>query len=183
VGRNVNLASRIESYTVGGQILASQSTVDACNGALRIDNSLEVAPKGLKQPITIYEVGGVGGEYNLFLPEKKRAELPDLPQPFSVRFMVLDGKNIAGESFKGRILKMFGTEAEIHADLIPDRLSNVMITLAETGNNGIAPDLYAKVTENISAVPPVFRVCLTSAAQQVQIFMKAAQSPGEKYVV
>jgi adenylate cyclase len=174
VGRNVNLASRIESYTVGGQILVSQSTVDACNGALRIDDSLQVTPKGLKQPITIYEVGGVGDEYNLSLPEKKRAELPDLPQPVSVHLRVLDGKNVAGDSCAGRILKMSGTEAEIHADLITDRLSNIMITLAGTGNNEIAPDLYAKVTENISAVPPVFRVCLTSATQQVQIFTKAA---------
>jgi hypothetical protein len=69
---------------------------------------------------------------------------------------------------------MSGTEAEIHADLILDRLSNIMIILAGTGNSAGAPDLYAKITENISAVPPVFRVGLTSAAQQVQLFMKAA---------
>ncbi|MBI5848052.1 MAG: GAF domain-containing protein [Nitrospirae bacterium] len=180
VGRNVNLTSRIESYTVGGQILASQGTVEACGEILRIDSTMEVMPKGVQKPLTIYEVGGIGGNYNLVLPEKKRTELPELDRPLLVRFKVLDGKNVAGESFKGRILKMSGMEAEIHADLITDRLSNLRITLAGTGSNETAPELYAKVTENISAEPPVFRACLTSAASQVQTFMNAAYYSGGK---
>ena len=180
VGRNVNLTSRIESYTVGGQILASQSTVEACGEILRIDNTMEVMPKGVRKPLTIYEVGGIGGNYNLFLPEKKRSELAELERPFAIYFKVLDGKNVAGESFKGRIIKMAGTEAEIHADLITDRLSNIRIILAGTGSNETTPDVYAKVTENISAVPPVFRVCLTSAQPDVQTFMKAVHYSGEK---
>ncbi|MGD0282274.1 MAG: adenylate/guanylate cyclase domain-containing protein [Dissulfurispiraceae bacterium] len=141
VGRNVNLTSRIESCTVGGQILASQSTIEACGEILRIDNTIEVMPKGLQKPITIYEVGGIGGNYNLFLPEKKRTEL---------------------------------------AEIITDRLSNIKITLAGAGSNNIAPGIYAKVTENISAVPPVFRVCLTSDASPVKAFMKAAHLDGRE---
>ncbi len=180
VGRNVNLTSRIESYTVGGQIFASQSTVEACREMLRIDSAMEVTPKGVQKPITIYEVGGLGENYNLFLPEKKRTELQELDRPILVCFNVLDGKNVVTKSFKGRILKMSGMEAEIHAEFITDRLTNIKITPAGTSINGILPDLYAKVTENISAVPPVFRVCLTSASLQVQTFMKAALLSGEK---
>jgi len=174
VGRNVNLTSRIESYTVGGQILASRDTVEACGDILRIDNSMEVMPKGVQKPLTIYEVGGIGGNCNLYLPEKTRTALPELERPLLIRFKVLDGKNVAGESWKGRIHKLSGTEAEIHADVITDRLSNIQIALAGTGGNETAPDLYAKVTENISAVPSVFRVCLTSTTAEVQTFMKAA---------
>ncbi|MBF0557185.1 MAG: response regulator [Nitrospirae bacterium] len=180
VGRNVNLTSRIESYTVGGQILASQSTVDACGEILRIDNTMEVMPKGVQKPITIYEVGGIGSNYNLFLPEIKRTELREIERPLLVYFNVLDGKNVVRESFKGRIVKMSGTEAEIHAEVITDRLSNIKITLASAGSNNIAPEIYAKVTENISAVPPVFRVCLTSDALPVKTFMKAAYFDGKK---
>ncbi len=179
VGRNVNLTSRIESYTVGGQILASQSTIEACGEILRIDNTIEVMPKGVQKPITIYEVGGIGGNYNLFLPEKKRTELPELERPLLVRFNVLDGKNVAKESFKGKIVKMSGTEAEIKAEVLTDRLSDIKITLAGKASNNISPEIYAKVTENISEVPPVFRVCLTSDALPVKAFMKAAHFEGE----
>lgn len=89
---------------------------------------------------------------------------------------MLDGKKVTGESFKGRIFKMSDTEAEIHADLIMDRLSNIMITLIDAGSDERVPDLYAKVTENISTVPPVFRVFLTSATPEVQTFMKATNN-------
>jgi len=137
-------------------------------------------PKGLQKPITIYEVGGIGGNYNLFLPEKKRTELPALERPLPVHFNVIDGKNVVRDTFKGRILKMSDTEAEIHAEIITDRLSNIKITLAGAGSNNIAPGIYAKVTENISAVPPVFRVCLTSDASPVKAFMKAAHLDGRE---
>ena len=75
IGSHVNLTSRIESYTVGGQILVSESTIEDCEGLLRIDDQFQVMPKGVKQPITIYEIGGIGGTYNSYLPEKKKVEL------------------------------------------------------------------------------------------------------------
>ncbi|UCE82377.1 MAG: response regulator [Deltaproteobacteria bacterium] len=66
VGSNVILTSRIESFTKGGQILVSESTVDSCGPILSIDDSMEVMPKGVNKPIPIYQVGGIGGEYNLY---------------------------------------------------------------------------------------------------------------------
>jgi adenylate cyclase len=48
VGRAVNLTARIESYTVGGQIYISESTLSECGDLLRIDSCHEVMPKGLK---------------------------------------------------------------------------------------------------------------------------------------
>ena len=68
VGKNVNLTSRIESYTSGGQILVSESTVNACAGMLRINGTMEVTPKGINHPITIYDVGGIAGDFNVCLP-------------------------------------------------------------------------------------------------------------------
>ncbi len=47
VGRHVNLTSRIESYTVGGQIFVSENTVDSCGSILKIEDSIEVVPKGV----------------------------------------------------------------------------------------------------------------------------------------
>ena len=71
VGRAVNLTARIESYTVGGQIFISESTLDECGDICRIDTAMKVMPKGVKKPLTIHEVGGIGGDFQLFLPPKK----------------------------------------------------------------------------------------------------------------
>jgi class 3 adenylate cyclase len=69
VGQQVNLAARIESYTGGGQTLISTSTKDACGDLLDLGGHMEVHPKGVAEPITIYEVRGIGGSYNVHLPE------------------------------------------------------------------------------------------------------------------
>jgi adenylate cyclase len=78
VGSGVNLASRIESYTVGGQVLVSQSLVDEAGPVLRIDGRREVTPKGSESPVTLYDIGGVGGDYNVVLD---RTQEPLHPPP------------------------------------------------------------------------------------------------------
>src|SRR4028119_805909 len=71
VGSQVNLTYRIESYTVGGQILISESTLNEVASIVKIDGQKEIKPKGVQQPITIYEIGGIGGGYNLFLSREE----------------------------------------------------------------------------------------------------------------
>ncbi|NER51367.1 MAG: adenylate/guanylate cyclase domain-containing protein, partial [Symploca sp. SIO1A3] len=62
VGRQMNLTYRIESYTIGGQILISEYTLKELKPPLKINGEKEVLPKGVKQPISIYDVGGIGGD-------------------------------------------------------------------------------------------------------------------------
>src|SRR4029434_10692809 len=69
VGSAVNLTGRIESYTTGSQILISPTTYAAIANMLTIRQTFAVEPKGLPEPITIYDVGGIGGEHQLFLPD------------------------------------------------------------------------------------------------------------------
>jgi len=75
VGSEINLTYRIESYTTGGQIFISEQNLKEAGSIVKIDAQKQVTPKGVKQPITIYEVGGIGGEYNLFLPKEKEAQI------------------------------------------------------------------------------------------------------------
>lgn len=69
VGSPVNLTARIESFTLGGQILISGSTLGYLGDKARVDGRLRVKVKGLDHAVSIYEVGGIGEPYNLYLPE------------------------------------------------------------------------------------------------------------------
>ncbi|MBN8564172.1 MAG: DUF3365 domain-containing protein [Leptolyngbya sp. UWPOB_LEPTO1] len=71
VGSSVNLTYRIESYTQGGQILISEQTRQALGQNVQIMGEKQVHPKGFENPITIYDVYGIRGRYNLFLPKDK----------------------------------------------------------------------------------------------------------------
>lgn len=62
IGRNVNLASRIEGYTQGGQILVSDETL-ADAGPLvveRPEGARWVRPKGITEKVRVHDVIGMG---------------------------------------------------------------------------------------------------------------------------
>lgn len=65
IGRDVNLASRIQGYTQGGQILVSNETLAAA-GEKIIENkegALFVRPKGIHHSILLHDIVGFGGKY------------------------------------------------------------------------------------------------------------------------
>ncbi len=172
VGRNVNLASRVESYTVGGQTLISESTLADCGPILRIDDQMEVLPKGFKDPITIYEIGGISGEYNLFLPEKEEVPLLTLRQPLIIHFMLLSEKDTNKDVFQGTVIRLAPEVAEIQADISAKRLTNMKISLFDDEGYEITTELYAKVVQEVSDSPPTFRVNFTSLPSEAKSFFK-----------
>jgi len=147
VGRNVNLTARIESYTVGGQIFLSEGTRNHCGDHLRIDDQMEVMPKGVSAPITIYQVGAVSGPYAIALPEPRAEQLLPLAPPLPVRFTVLAGKHAGEEQHGGELVGLGVREALIQAAVMPDRLTNVKLAVAEAGGRLACSEVYAKVLE------------------------------------
>jgi adenylate cyclase len=172
VGRHVNLTSRVESYTVGGQIFISESTLEACGPILRIDDQMKVMPKGVKEPITIYEVGGIGGDFNIFLPEKQKIEFIELPQPLHVKFTILEGKHASDNVHSGTIARMVAKIAEIQTDVMVEKLTNLKISLFDHGGTEITSDLYAKVTDQLSEAPLAFKVNFTSVPPDAEVFLE-----------
>lgn len=65
IGRNVNLTSRIEGFTKGGQILISPETYEAAGEGVIInpDTDMWVNPKGIQEKIHLYDVTGFGSKY------------------------------------------------------------------------------------------------------------------------
>jgi len=57
--------------------------------------------KRVKEPITVFDVRGIGGDFNIFLPEKEDIDLEELKQPLSTRFTILAGKYAGDESHRG----------------------------------------------------------------------------------
>jgi adenylate cyclase len=70
VGRYVNLPARIESCTVGPQILVAEATRWEVGSLMTRAEQIQVLAKGIKTPMTLYDVRGVGGSDNLTLPQK-----------------------------------------------------------------------------------------------------------------
>ncbi|MBT6484632.1 MAG: GAF domain-containing protein [Planctomycetaceae bacterium] len=78
IGSPVNLAARIESLTLGGQILISRSTHQEVKDVVRTDGALRVKLKGVTGPVMIYDIGGIAGDHDLHLEESAGSSIfPD----------------------------------------------------------------------------------------------------------
>jgi len=152
IGSNVNLTSRIESYTLGGQILVSEQTLQACNQDLRIDKELCVLPKGLTESITIYEIGGIGGDTNIFLPDKPKLFFNKRSDPFKIQFSIISSKDSGNPSCIGKIIAIDKNSLLISSSVIPPPLSNIKITILSHEDQVITNDIYAKVDDGSTPI-------------------------------
>lgn len=116
IGKQVNLAYRIESYTVGGQILISEQTLKnvhlTTSSAVIVEQEKQIHPKGLSQPITVLEVKGINRDTPLFLSQKKEV-FHSLPEALSVKYSILEGKQIGHTIFEARLVTLSEQGAEL----------------------------------------------------------------------
>lgn len=145
VGSHINLTARIESYTVGGQILISESTQQEVGSDLHIEGETQVQTKGFKNVITLYEVRGLGGKHNLFLPQITDVLLP-LPREIPLEYIIIDGKHLNQDVLTGALVKLSVNGAEIRSSYLLQPFSNIKVNLF-TGLDKpeISRDIYAKV--------------------------------------
>ena len=166
IGSHVNLAARIESYTVGGQIFISEHTYQDANIDLRIDSELQVEAKGIKHPINLYEVGGIGGKYQLFLPTEAES-MVSLSEELLIEYMILQGKHIDGELFTGALVGLSEHGAKLYSQYPLERLSNIKFKLStDTDICDKEPDIYAKVVRIPTADQKYFLIRFTSLSQK-----------------
>ena len=149
IGHNVNLTYRIESYTVGGQVFISEATFQKVEEIVTIWSEKTVNPKGIKQAVNIYEVGGIGGKYNLYL-HKEPEKFFQLRKEVPLLYAILEEKHVDAQQFRGTLLKLSTNGALIHCeakkDLLPKPLENIRINLVMLQNSSItSEDIYAKV--------------------------------------
>jgi class 3 adenylate cyclase len=148
VGSHVNLTARIESYTVGGQILATDTTLEDAGDSVMIGREMQLSTKGFTRPISIFEVEAVGAPYNLSLPVLED-ELHNLTSPWPFDYTVLDGKHVSGPSGRGSITRLSTRGAIVQLSQRVESLSNLKMRLLGLSNqNEAVGDLYCKVVDD-----------------------------------
>lgn len=166
VGSGVNMTGRIESYTVGGQILISENMRRKAGDLLCIDGRRKVFPKGADTPLTLYEVGGIAGTYNLSLEREDPSPSP-IPRKIPVTCAVIGGKHVENRELTGDLVRLSRRNARVALDRDLNRdlalWTNLKLNLADPPDELIQKDFYAKIVEKtgdgsflvrFTAVPP-----------------------------
>jgi adenylate cyclase len=179
VGSGVNMTSRIESYSVGGQVLISESVRHEAGDILRIDAQREVLPKGAETPLKIYQVGGISGSYNLVLEGEDHA-IATLLRQIPLTYTVLEGKTVVKKEHDGFVVRLSKKSAEIVLEKPVKILTNLKMNLKDVDESLMIKNFYGKVTENLGQKEPGYVVRFTSVPSEVDAYFQSHRQHAAK---
>ena len=144
VGDEVNLASRIESLSLRGQVLISEATFLRCKGFVTARTPMDVYVKGKPKPVRVREVEGIPA-LGLSIPRRtlRRSPRVEVKIPFTCR-MVVD-KIVMPRIYKGLIhdIGYQGIRAEIKHALKDD--ADIVLEFKLSLTHGHERNIYGKV--------------------------------------
>jgi adenylate cyclase len=143
VGRVVNLSSRIEAHTIGGQILASAATVRDAGPGVVLGGQIVIAPKGVSAPMVVHEVRGIGAPYHLELPARVEEPLRVLAVPVAVRVVLVKDKSADGDGEPGELVAMSARVVRVRSRLQVAAMENVKVEIREGALVGV--ELWGKI--------------------------------------
>jgi adenylate cyclase len=166
------MTSRIESYSVGGQLLVSETVRHEAGEILRIDSERTVFPKGAETPLKIYEVGGIAGPYNLAL-EGKDPPLATLRRQIPLNYEVLEGKTGGKRGLDGSVIRLSKKCAQIILERPVEILRNLKLNLKDVDESLSNKHFYGKVVEYQDNNKGVHVVRFTSVPPEVDAYFQS----------
>lgn len=145
IGDTVNLAARIEGYSLRGQVLISEASYLGARGHIEIGAVNDVMVKGKVKPVTLYELKAVSYPIPLAVPEIEIRKSPRIIVDFPVIFRKVESKKILSERFVGKVndLGYYGLSADLPLILPP--YSEILMSLTPELGVDHAVEVYARV--------------------------------------
>ena len=121
----VNVASRIESNTVGGQVLVGEDAFDKIHDRVTALSPLTVMMKGMKKPLVCYPVTAIGKPYDIRLKQQKADPLEEIRIPFQL--WQLEEKKVVAGPFSGETRQLNASTLIVTVDHPLTALTNVKL--------------------------------------------------------
>jgi adenylate cyclase len=143
VGSAINTAFRIESYTVAGQILVSETTFAAVQASARVGRTMDVRFKGLAAPLRLYEITGID-DREMPVPTRPTGAEKALEKPLPVICHLVTGKEISPTEMIGELTATGRAGGQIGLPVPVAVHANLLVRLHFEADKVV--EIYAKVT-------------------------------------
>ena len=145
IGDQVNLVSRIEAFSLRGQILVSQGTLDRLGEIIEVSEPQHVYVKGKTDPVPLYELKRIRGTLDLEVPVREFRRYKRLSLTEEFEFQLVLGKKTDPMVHRGILLNVSegGILARSRYQLSP--LSNVKFAIPFRFRGRQTGDIYGKV--------------------------------------
>ncbi len=150
IGRIVNECSRIQSYSVGGQILVSDDTLKNISCEVEIVNRMDINAKGIHQLVTVCEVSGIHGEFECSMENVAFDVLYPCEEWIVFNMYLIEGKRISEHCVAARLQQFSRKRAvvKLMEDVEKiDLYSDVEIFAAKQDGKACFTGVYAKVID------------------------------------
>lgn len=146
IGDEVNLASRIEAFSLRGQVLISENTFDHCRGFVTVSDAMEVYVKGKSQPVKLRELYAIPS-LNLEVPRKevRRSHRMEVKLPCS--FNLIQNKIVLPKAINATIRDIGYHGVLLEADHPIKALDDIKLEFELPLVDFRATDIYAKAVK------------------------------------
>jgi class 3 adenylate cyclase/HAMP domain-containing protein len=144
VGGPVNLTGRMESYTLGGQVLIGPNTYKRVKGLVELKDHIQVHFKGIPYLASLYDIRGINGPYNIRLRDRLD-NLVKLRENINVLISRIINKTVVPPKGSAWISHLSENAAIIYCDEKLGRWENVQLTLLDAQAKQIDGKIYGKV--------------------------------------
>jgi class 3 adenylate cyclase len=144
VGAAVNLAYRIESQTVGGQVLIGPSTYARVRDVVEVSEAIEVRLKGVTGTVMLYDVVAQRGQYPASVPVRPDSPLVAVEPPLPVVCHAIHGARVVDAGIAGRVTRASREALEVHLARAVG-LRSILVAVFGNAGLGEGTDAYGKV--------------------------------------
>jgi adenylate cyclase len=178
VGRTVNLTARIESFTVGGQILVSPALMRAAGHGLVLGEEVEIHAKGMKEALLCRELLGHEG-YPELSREKEETDFKSLTEPLRLYYVQLTDKHLDEQMQPAALLGLSERRAVFEAAGPLARYTNIMVRLKAEARGEEVPEFYAKVIRPFEEEKYRYIIHFTSVSPGMREWLNVASLKAE----
>ena len=150
IGKAVNECSRLENYTIGGQILISNDSLSRMTCPVETQNQIEIAAKGIQKPLLANEVVGIGGRYQLRITNVEFDIMVPAENQITFNMYPIEEKVVQERRVTARLIRFSKKRAVVELDDFQaelDLYSDVEIFAAEQNGKAVFTGVYAKVVK------------------------------------
>jgi adenylate cyclase len=167
IGQTVNLTARIESFTVGGQVLISPTLLQAAGPGLILGDVVKVHAKGMRRALKCHELLGHEDHPELSLEEEETG-LTTLADPLPFSYALLNGKHLGDHMDPGTLVCLSHRRAvvEVTGPLTPH--TNIMLRFKMEAGEEESPEVYAKVMHPVDDSAELYVIHFTSVPPGMQ---------------
>ena len=156
IGKVVNECSRIESYSVGGQVLVSEEALAGIEVPIEIHSKMQITAKGIHKPVSVCEVAAIGGEYGCEIENVKFDAVVPVKERMTLRLFRIEEKLVTAKAVLA-VLEQFSLKRAVVSleengggDMEKNRLeiySDVEIAAIREDGETIFDGVYAKIVD------------------------------------